>query len=267
MYFDIIVDQETVSSAENPLPKQWTNVKVYAGLNKPHNYGVADAVIKNLQYKTLTTTTSTSTSNTTTPSTITTTTTTTTPTTTTTTKASTAPSSGGFAKVFSHDSSSGEFFASQSDALNKNSDNPDAALFSILDQLEDFRQSDGRFHFKLCYPEVTWGVDGKKCNEWYQTSNPATETTITGFEAIDLAFTINSFEKPWSGIGRSPSKWPYALIDDAPSESNWWTSIGATRSFGSASTFPGPYTGSSNYNPATTPVSKVELLVKSEDDK
>ena len=51
MYFDILVDQKTVSSVENPDPKEWTNVKVYAGLHQPHDFGVADAVIKNFQFE------------------------------------------------------------------------------------------------------------------------------------------------------------------------------------------------------------------------
>ena len=38
--------------------------------------------------------------------------------------------------------------------------NPDSKLYSILDQLEDFRNSKGKFQFKLCYPELTWGKDG-----------------------------------------------------------------------------------------------------------
>ena len=79
VYFDIILDQEVIGSVENPSPKQWTNVKIYAGLHKGLNYGVANAVIKDLQYETFTATTTTTTTTSTT------TTTTTTPTTTTTT--------------------------------------------------------------------------------------------------------------------------------------------------------------------------------------
>ena len=59
VYFDIILDQEVISSVENPSPKQWTNVKIYAGLHKGLNYGVANAVIKDLQYETFTATTTT----------------------------------------------------------------------------------------------------------------------------------------------------------------------------------------------------------------
>ena len=42
----------------------------------------------------------------------------------------------GFTKVFNHDTRGG-VFSSQEDAANKNADDPDAYLFSILDQLEN----------------------------------------------------------------------------------------------------------------------------------
>ena len=130
--------------------------------------------------------------------------------------------------MFSHDTRGG-VFSSQADAANKNSNNSDAYLFSILDQLERYRDSDGNFIFKLCYPELTWGVDGRTCNEWIQSSNPLTETTIRGFKPISLAFTKDSYLKAWRGLGKSPSNYPYAAIDDAPTGSYWWTAIGATR--------------------------------------
>ena len=70
------------------------------------------------------------------------------------------------------------------DAKNKNSDDPNAPLFSILDQLEGMRNRDGKFHLKLCYPELT--QFSPPCNEWIQTSNPATETAITGYEEVQV---------------------------------------------------------------------------------
>ena len=94
-----------------------------------------------------------------------------------------------FIKVFSHDTAGG-MFSSQEDALSKNPNTTGALLFSILDQLEDFRNDDGSFHFKLCYPELA-GVGGGRCNEWLQDSNPATETDIAGFRPISLSFTRN----------------------------------------------------------------------------
>ena len=130
----------------------------------------------------------------------------------------------GFVKVFSHDTGGG-LFSSQEEALNKNPDNPDAELFSILDQLEDYRDHEGILHFELCYPEIT-GVGGGHCNEWTQTSNPLYYSTIQGFQAIALAFPHDGNKKPWQGLGRSFAK--YSVLDDTPSDDTWWTAIGAT---------------------------------------
>ena len=130
----------------------------------------------------------------------------------------------GFVKVFSHDTGGG-LFSSQEEALNKNPDNPDAELFSILDQLEDYRDHEGILHFKLCYPEIS-GVGGGHCNEWTQTSNPLYYSTIQGFQAIALAFPHDGNNHPWRGLGRSQAK--FSFLDDTPSDDTWWTAIGAT---------------------------------------
>jgi hypothetical protein len=44
----------------------------------------------------------------------------------------------------------GGLFPTSGAGLNKN--NPIGLLYSIADELEDFRWSDGSFRFKLCYP-------------------------------------------------------------------------------------------------------------------
>ena len=153
--------------------------------------------------------------------------------------------------MFSHDTSGG-LFTNDEDALRKNPDDPNAKLYSILNKLEDFRGTDGSFHFKLCYPEVT-GIGGSSCNEWIQTSNPATERAITGFKAIALAFTDASRETQWRGIGKSVAG--DTFIDDAPTISSWWTAIGAFKYYPNSSSgkIPGP---------TPNAVTKVELYVK-----
>ena len=134
-------------------------------------------------------------------------------------------------KVYSHNSDGGGVFADNEEAKNKNSDDENADLYSILYDLESFRKNGG-FHFRLCYPEVS------KCNEWVQTSNPAEESTITGFSAITLTWTQNSLNQPWQGIGLSPPS-TSSLIDDVPTHSDWWTSIGTLRLF-PGNKIPGP---------------------------
>ena len=163
----------------------------------------------------------------------------------------------GFLKVFSHDTRGG-LFSSQDNAGHKNPEMPyTAKLFSILDQLENFRENDGNFHLKLCYPELTWGIDGQTCNEWKQSSNPYTDSLITGFQPIFLAFTQDSYFNDWRGLGKSPSQFPQTLIDDAPEESFWSSAIGATEYFPEKPFILGPkHTEIDNMN-----VTKVELYV------
>ena len=141
-------------------------------------------------------------------------------------------------KVFYHNTDGG-LFSSPEDALSKNVDDPSAELYSILNQLEKYK-SGGGFHFRLCYPELVEKNDGDGCNEWIQTSNPTTDSTITGFQPISLSFPYNSYLKNWVGIGKDVSGRGATFIDDAPNQSNWWTAIGSYSYHGSSSTIPGP---------------------------
>ena len=157
--------------------------------------------------------------------------------------------------MFSHDTSSG-VFSEPSAALRINPDNPGAAQFSILDQLEDFRSSDGKFRLKICYPELTWGVDGKKCNEWIQTSNPIRESRILGYQPISIAFPRNGQVQTWGGLGRQKQGWAEALMDDTPEEKTWHMAIGATY-HEPVGKIPGPIGQENNYG-----ITKVQLFVK-----
>ena len=85
------------------------------------------------------------------------------------------------------------------------------------------------------------GEGGGHCNEWEQTSNPAVETTITGFKVVSLAFKEASSAMPWVGLGRDKSAWTYSLIDDSPSISGYRSSIGATEYHLGDETITGPW--------------------------
>ena len=63
-----------------------------------------------------------------------------------------------YVKVFSHDTRGGRFKDYESVGLS-NSNDSDAYLYSILSELEQFRDEEGGFQFMLCYPEITWGED------------------------------------------------------------------------------------------------------------
>ena len=149
----------------------------------------------------------------------------------------------GYIKIFGHNTAGG-LFSSTTDAMSKNPENPNAYLFSILNNLENYRGKDGNFQFKLCYPEVG------KCNEWIQSSNPATETIIKGFKAISLEFTKNGIYDAWAGLGKASSfkskSYGTTLIDDAPESKNWFCAIGATAYWPEKLQIPGPNFGNSD---------------------
>ena len=155
---------------------------------------------------------------------------------------------------------SGGLFTNYTDAGSKNPENPDSELYSILNQLEDYRNFEGNFQFKLCYPELTWGKDGKTCNEWIQSSNPYTESTISGFEEIFLAFETNGGYSSLKGLGKNTSgNDKYARVDDEPSIDDWHCAIGARLNWRLDTTpgpIPGPIGGNGGYA-----ISKVELYV------
>jgi hypothetical protein len=162
-------------------------------------------------------------------------------------------------KIFSHDASEGLFF-NKSEALEKNPENPDAKLFSIIGKLEDFRLDDGSFHLKICYPEM---IENFKppCNEWIQTSNPAKESSIKGYRAISLAFNKKSTGGDWGGLALN-SLGVTTLIDESPNNANWWFAIGATKNHRRGGYIPGPGPTYSSPPVVNGAVKKVELYVE-----
>ena len=101
-------------------------------------------------------------------------------------------------------------FQTEQDSLEKNPEDPDASLFSILGSVEKFRNEEGKFVFKIVYPEL------KGLNLWEQTSNPATAETIEGFQGLRLNFSEAGDGGDWGGLGKCSHS--SALICDAPSQ-------------------------------------------------
>ena len=148
-------------------------------------------------------------------------------------------------KIFSHDVTGG-VFKDVEDVKNKNENDENAKLFSILDKLENCRNpATKKFHFKLCYPDLN-----SKCNEWLQASNPVTEERIEGFNPIKLDFPTDTLSNPFVGLGLSPVNFDQTLIDANPENQFYWFSIGAMEELATGK-IPGP-----------SAVSKVEFFVK-----
>ena len=90
------------------------------------------------------------------------------------------------------------FFKNEEEALNKNDEDENSDMFSILYQLERFRTCNGDFHFKLCYPELAENYSFP-CNEWIQFSNPAADSIVRDFKPIKVTFK-SQFEE-FGGLG------------------------------------------------------------------
>ena len=120
--------------------------------------------------------------------------------------------------------STGGFFADLEEAKNKNADDEDADLFSVLDQLESYRTCSGQFHFKLCYPELAENFTFP-CNEWTQSNNPVYDSIFRDFQPVKITFMEDNFK----GLGMSERGKGNSLIDYWPFESNWWLSVGTIK--------------------------------------
>ena len=149
--------------------------------------------------------------------------------------------------MFYHDTSGG-LFTDRDDALKKNTNNPDAKLFSVLNTLRRFRLDDKKYHLKLCYPEL-----GGRCNEWTQTTNLAKRSDIRKFNAINLAFSNN-----FTGLGVTLTSESKTFIDATPSEDTWSYAIGAFSFAGATEKIPGPVNNAGNKKRVT----RVELYAK-----
>ena len=120
-------------------------------------------------------------------------------------------------KVYSitHPESLGKegFFTDHEDAMNRNPDNETADLFSILGELEHFRNCDGHFHLKLCYPELAENFSFP-CNEWMQSNNPVTDHIVRDFKPLNITF--QSAGRDFKGLGMTGrGRWD-ALAEDHP---------------------------------------------------
>ena len=96
--------------------------------------------------------------------------------------------------------------------------------------MDFYRGVDGQFLFKLCYPEVE-GSNGGHCNEWYQTSNPYTDSVITGFESVNTEFELirTKDQTPlFAGLGRNSDDHSskFSAVSNSPLTANWWMAVG-----------------------------------------
>ena len=145
-----------------------------------------------------------------------------------------------------------------------NENDPSNDNYSILEQLEDFRGEDGKFHLKLVWPDgSSWSSQNSNVSEflpqeWKQSNNPVTESAgnnnVTGYEAIN----INYEGAYWGGLSRSPHN---PLIHG--STNGWWFyAIGSAGAWNNGIPGPGILSGG-DHGAHYFAVQKVELYAMS----
>ena len=126
-------------------------------------------------------------------------------------------------QVFHHNTNNNTvWFKNAAEALHCNT----TYKFSILDQLEYFRNKDGNFEFLLEYPiELP-----NKYNRWIQSDNPATTTEgdtpngspATGYTAIHVDWT----DHLWGGLLKGNFSGKFCFMDGDTNHGNWHYAIG-----------------------------------------
>lgn len=126
-------------------------------------------------------------------------------------------------QVFHHNTNNNTvWFKNETEALHCNS----IYKFSILDQLEYFRNKDGNFEFLLEYP-----IDfPNKYNRWIQSDNPATTIEVDalngspaiGYTAIHVDWTSSL----WGGLLKGNYSGKFCFMDGETNHANWHYAIG-----------------------------------------
>lgn len=115
-------------------------------------------------------------------------------------------------------------YQNNSEWLNYNAGDPSNDNYSILDQFENFRGEDNKFHLKLVWPESS--LTGPQ--EWKQSSNPFDYTSggVTGYEQINITYT----GEYWGGLEYNTGG--SSLLDGSVNHGWWWYAVGTSHNHG-----------------------------------
>eukprot|EP00670_Eutreptiella_braarudii_P004848 CAMPEP_0174281694 /NCGR_PEP_ID=MMETSP0809-20121228/2085_1 /TAXON_ID=73025 ORGANISM="Eutreptiella gymnastica-like, Strain CCMP1594" /NCGR_SAMPLE_ID=MMETSP0809 /ASSEMBLY_ACC=CAM_ASM_000658 /LENGTH=410 /DNA_ID=CAMNT_0015375393 /DNA_START=34 /DNA_END=1267 /DNA_ORIENTATION=+ len=124
---------------------------------------------------------------------------------------------------------------------------PEEDNFSILDELESLRGSDGKFLFKIVWPELP----PPNYNVWKQRNNPVDATVggVVEYEAVEIHFT----DQAWGGLEHNTGAG--SLLDGSVDLFFFYYAVGSSLPFNNG--IPGPYYSNPGFQ-------KVELYVLSQ---
>jgi len=96
----------------------------------------------------------------------------------------------------------------------KNPNDPTAANFAILDQLDQFKV-DGKFKFKM-----SWPGSGDQANIWTQTSHPVQTSGVANYVPVDVAYPGNGW---FNGLAKNYGGQANALLDGDKGGGDWYS--------------------------------------------
>ena len=141
---------------------------------------------------------------------------------------------GGWTLIFNHNISAG-YFADSTEALSINTTNPEATKYSILNQIENFRSTQGNFTFKINWP----GYSPR--NIWRQRTNPTTDVDVDGYVAISIT-APGGAANYWGGLelsnGTHGPASTASFLDGSINHANTFYAIGRYISYGTPSGIP-----------------------------
>ncbi|SVA38028.1 uncharacterized protein METZ01_LOCUS90882, partial [marine metagenome] len=122
---------------------------------------------------------------------------------------------------------------SSSQSLSLNSSDPDNDNYSILDQIDTYKNTDGKY--RLRYLDTGDSSTAGRFNDWRQTSNfTTTSNSVSGYEAVSVYDTGSS----WGGLCVNGYN-SYSRFDGSPGSTNWWFAIATIYSTWDGGRIPG----------------------------
>jgi hypothetical protein len=114
-------------------------------------------------------------------------------------------------------------FKPNADWMSVNPNDPDNDNYSILDQLDDSYRVEGKFAFRLRWPQT----EGSKDQIWKQTSNPVTKKSrgVDGYEPVSIAYTGSG----WGGLEYNTGS--SSVLDGNVDHSNWHYAVGSAKMY------------------------------------
>lgn len=125
------------------------------------------------------------------------------------------------------------YWWTSSQSLSLNSSDPDNDNYSILDQIDTYKNTDGKY--RLRYLDTGDSSTAGRFNDWRQTSNfTTTSNSVSGYEAVSVYDTGSS----WGGLCVNGYN-SYSRFDGSPGSTNWWFAIATIYSTWDGGRIPG----------------------------